>query len=394
MSVQYLNKDFNQLKTALVDYIKNNYQNYSDFGPSSPGNMFSDLAAYVGDVLSFYTDTQVQETLLLEAKEKKNILPIAYSLGYSPRITKTSTVDLDIYQVIPSNASNNYAPDWRYTVKIPQNSIVQSNSKPNITFITENLIDFSYSSSMDLTDVSVFSYYNGTTNPNFYVLKKKTPAYSGELKTQTFNFTTVEQFAKRTLSDTNIIKVLDVKDSDGNTWYQVPYLAQDTVIDKTYNLSINEPNYYTYKDQAPYMLRLKKVQKRFTAQFVDDTSLDISFGAGTTGTADEVIIPNPYNVGIGLQDGISKFNTAFDPSNFFYTNEYGQAPVNTTLTFTYVVGGGAQSNLPPNDINITNTINPTIDSYGLESSVVQTVLNSISFNNNIGSTGGGPGDTI
>jgi hypothetical protein len=142
------------------------------------------------------------------------------------------------------------------------------------------------------------------------------------------------------------------------------------------------------------MLRLKKVQKRFTAQFVDDTSLDISFGAGTTGTADEIIIPNPYNVGIGLQDGISKFNTAFDPSNFFYTNEYGQAPVNTTLTFTYVVGGGAQSNLPPNDINITNTVNPTIDSYGLESSVVQTVLNSISFNNNIGSTGGGPGDTI
>jgi len=219
MSVQYLNKDFNQLKTALVDYIKNNYQNYSDFGPSSPGNMFSDLAAYVGDVLSFYTDTQVQETLLLEAKEKKNILPIAYSLGYSPRITKTSTVDLDVYQVIPSNASNNYAPDWRYTVKIPQNSIIQSNSKPNVTFITENLVDFSYSSSMDLTDVSVFSYYNGTTNPNFYVLKKKTPAYSGELKTQTFTFTTVEQFAKRTLSDTNIIKVLDVKDSDGNTWY-------------------------------------------------------------------------------------------------------------------------------------------------------------------------------
>jgi hypothetical protein len=394
MSVQYLNKDFNQLKTALVDYIKNNYQNYSDFGPSSPGNMFSDLAAYVGDVLSFYTDTQVQETLLLEAKEKKNILPIAYSLGYSPRITKTSTVDLDVYQVIPSNASNNYAPDWRYTVKIPQNSIIQSNSKPNVTFITENLVDFSYSSSMDLTDVSVFSYYNGTTNPNFYVLKKKTPAYSGELKTQTFTFTTVEQFAKRTLSDTNIIKVLDVKDSDGNTWYQVPYLAQDTVIDKTYNLSINEPNYYTYKDQAPYMLRLKKVQKRFTAQFVDDTSLEISFGAGTTGTADELIIPNPYNVGIGLQDGISKFNTAFDPSNFFYTNEYGQAPVNTILTFTYVVGGGAQSNLPPNDINIANTVNPTIDSYGLESSVVQTVLNSISFNNNIGSTGGGPGDTI
>ena len=86
MAIQYLNKDFQQLQQALVDYIKNNYQNYSDFGPSSPGNMFIDLSAYVGDVLSFYTDTQVQETLLLEAKERKNILPIAYSLGYSPKL--------------------------------------------------------------------------------------------------------------------------------------------------------------------------------------------------------------------------------------------------------------------------------------------------------------------
>jgi hypothetical protein len=96
-NTQYLNKDFNQLKSTLVDYIKNNYQNYTDFGQSSPGNMFIDLAAYVGDVLSFYTDTQVQETLLLEAKERKNILPIAYSLGYSPKITKPSTVVLDVY---------------------------------------------------------------------------------------------------------------------------------------------------------------------------------------------------------------------------------------------------------------------------------------------------------
>jgi len=394
MAIQYINKDFQQLKQALTDYIKNNYQNYSDFGPSSPGNMFSDLSAYVGDVLSFYTDTQVQETLLLEAKERKNLLPIAYSLGYSPKVTRPSTVVLDVYQLIPSDASSAYAPDWRYALRIPENSLINSTSQPSVSFITQNLVDFNYSSSFDPTDVAVYSYYSSTSNPMFYVLKKQVEAFSGEIKTQSFNFTTLEQFAKVTLTDTNIVQILEAVDSDGNTWYEVPYLAQDTIVDKTYNISVYEPNYSQYNDQAPYMLRLRKVNKRFTAQFISDTELEISFGAGTTGKDSELIIPNPDNVGLGIQDGISKFNTAFDPSNFFYTNEYGQAPYNTTITFTYVVGGGSVSNVPSNDINQINTVNPIINSYGLDPVVLQTVSGSIRFNNEIGATGGGPGDTL
>lgn len=394
MAIQYLNKDFTQLKQALVNYIKNNYQNYTDFGPSSPGNMFTDLSAYVGDILSFYTDTQVQETLLLEAKEFKNILPIAYSLGYSPKVTKPSTAVLDVYQLIPSDAAASYAPDWRYTVQIPENSQISSTSQPDITFLTQQLVDFSHSSSFDPTEISVYSYYSSTSNPMFYVLKKQVEAISGQVKTQSFTFSNAQQFQQIILSDSNIIQIIEAVDSDSNIWYEVPYLAQDTIIDKTYNISVFEPNYSQYNDQAPFMLRLKKVNKRFTAQFLDETNLQISFGAGTTGKDSELIIPNPDNVGLGIQDGISAFNTAFDPSNFFFTNEYGQSPVNTTITFTYLVGGGAQSNVPANDINQNKVVNPQIDTYGLSDSAVQTVLQSVRFNNNIGASGGGPGDSV
>ena len=394
MSIQYINKDFQQLKETLTNYIKNNYQNYTDFGPSSPGNMFSDLSAYVGDVLSFYTDTQVQETFLLEAKEFKNILPMAYSLGYSPKITKPSTTILDIYQLIPSDAAAAYVPDWRYTLKIPENSQVGSTSQPDVVFLTENLVDFSYSSSFDPTDISVYSYYSGTSDPMFYVLKKQVSVFSGTVKTKSFTFGNAQQFQKITLSDTNIIKILEAVDSDGNLWYEVPYLAQDTIIDKTYNISIFDPNYSQYNDQAPFMLRLKKVNNRFTSQFVDYTNLEIAFGAGTTGKDSELIIPNPYNVGLGIQDGISKLNTAFDPSNFFFTNEYGNSPTNTTITFTYIVGGGPQSNVPANDIAQIISVNPQLNDYGLNSTAAQTVLNSVRFNNNVGATGGGPGDTL
>ena len=393
-NIQYLNKDFNQLKSALVDYIKNNYQNYSDFGPSSPGNMFIDLAAYVGDVLSFYTDTQVQETLLLEAKERKNILPIAYSLGYSPKITKPSTVTLDVFQLIPSDVANSYAPDYRYTLKIPQSSTINSTSQPNITFITEDLVDFSYSSSFDPTDVNVYSYYSGTTNPLFYVLKKQVRAYSGQIKTQNFTFGAVEQFPKIELSDSNIIQIINATDADGNVWYQVPYLAQDTIEDPIENNIVFSPDYYTSRNESPYILRLKKVNRRFVSQFIDDTTMEISFGSGINNAADETIIPNPYNVGLGIQNGISKINTAFDPSNFFFTNEYGLAPRNTTITFTYVIGGGPESNVPSNDINQINIVNPNINDYNLDQSIVQLVTDSVSFNNNTGATGGGPGDTL
>ena len=213
------------------------------------------------------------------------------------------------------------------------------------------------------------------------------------LKLIFFNFN-FAKFSKITLVNENIIQILEAVDSDGNTWYEVPYLAQDTIIDKTYNISVFEPNYSQYNDQAPFMLRLKKVNKRFTAQFISDTELEISFGAGTTGKDSELIIPNPDNVGLGIQDGISAFNTAFDPSNFFFTNEYGQAPVNTTITFTYLVGGGAQSNVPANDVNQLVTSNAQLNDYGLNASTVQTVLESIKFNNSIGATGGGPGDTL
>jgi hypothetical protein len=39
------------------------------------------------------------------------------------------------------------------------------------------------------------------------------------------------------------------------------------------------------------------------------------------------------------------------------------------------------------------TITYEINSYGLNTTAVQTVTNSVRFNNTIGATGGGPGDT-
>ena len=137
--IKYFDKDFSTLKSDLINYARTYFKNnYMDFSPSAPGNMFIEMAAYVGDVLSFYTDTQLQETLLLYAQERKNIIALAYALGYRPKVTSTATVTLDIFQLIPSDGAPNFDPDWRYTLRVDKNATVKSISNPDITFLSLN----------------------------------------------------------------------------------------------------------------------------------------------------------------------------------------------------------------------------------------------------------------
>jgi len=393
--IKYYDKDFTSLRQDLINYARTYFQNtYVDFSPSAPGNMFIEMAAYVGDVLSFYTDNQLQEALLLYTQERKNIIALAYALGYRPKVTTASTVTLDVYQQLPTTGAPNYLPDWKYTFKIAENSVIKSTSNPGTTFLTEDLVDFGFSSSFDPTSITIYQYDN-LGNPQFYLLKKQIKAHSGQIRTTSFSFTNPTQFPTVTINDSNIIQILGMTDSDNNQWYEVPYLAQDVIFDETLNIATNEPNYYDDNDNARFLLRLKKTPRRFVTRFDDDNNLTIEFGSGVISSPDEIIIPNPDNVGMGLVDGISKLNMAYDPSNFMYTNEYGIAPANTTLTVQYVVGGGITSNLPSDDINVINTndLVTFIDTYNLNTTLVNTLKDTIRFNNPEPSSGGGPGET-
>jgi hypothetical protein len=392
--IKYFNKDFSTLKQDLINYARTYFQNsYMDFSPSAPGNMFMEMAAYVGDILSFYTDTQVQETLLLYAQERKNIIALAYSLGYRPKVTSASSALLDVYQLLPSTGAPNYSPDYRYTTTIPKNSTIKSISNPDITFVTQDSVNFGFSSSFDPTDITIYQYYNNSNNPQYYLVKKQVEAVSGQIRTKDFTFGNPVDFSTITITDDNIIEVVSAVDSENNTWYEVPYLAQDTIFDETLNIPVYEPNYFEQDDNARFLLRLKKVHRRFATRFNDDNNLTLEFGCGVTSSPDEVIIPNPDNVGLGLIDGISKLNMAYDPSNFMYTNEYGIAPSNTTITVTYLAGGGITTNLPSDDIGINDIVTPFINTYNLDPSIINIVQGSVRFNNAAPSSGGGPGES-
>lgn len=393
--IKYLNKDFTDFKSALIEYAKAYFPTaYNDFTSASPGTMFIEMTSYVGDVLSFYLDNQLQETFLEYAKQKENLYSLAYMLGYRPKVTSAATVDLDVYQLLPSAGSiGNKNPDFNYALIINENMEVNSSISQNTPFLVQDKINFSVSSSLDPTNISIYS-YDGNGDPLFYLLNKKAKAISGEVKTKTFTFNAAEKFSTALIEDTNIIEIINVVDSDGNKWYEVPYLAQDTIMDDTLNISYNDPNFAIEAGNVPYILKLKKIPRRFVSRIKSNNSVELQFGSGINQNADESIIPNLNVTGIGLLDSLFKINTAFDPTNFTTTETYGLAPSNTTLTVTYLAGGGAQANIPSNQLNTVTRFTYGFLGGNLNNTITNQVVQSLQVNNNLQATGGGDGDSI
>jgi hypothetical protein len=390
-NIKYINKDFNEFRASLIDYSKTYFPTtYNDFSPASPGMMFMEMAAYVGDVLSFYLDNQVQENYLQFARQSNNLFELAYMFGYKPNVTGVAITNIDFYQKVPSKLSGSvYVPDFDYTLFINGNSTVSTTS--GTSFLISDPVDFSVSSSSDPTDITIYEVSGG--NPTYFLLKKSRKAISATINSTTFSFGSPIKFNTVEIDSANLIGILDCTDSEGNTWYEVDYLGQEMIYDSIKNTNVNDPNLSQYNSDAPYLLKLKKVQYRFATRLRNSTTLQIQFGAGTTSDSDENIIPNPDNVGIGLPFEQTKLTTAYSPSNFLFTDTYGIAPSNTTLTFRYLTGGGVTSNVGANTLTRLNAT-PTFLNSNLSTITANDIFSSLAVTNPQAASGGGDGDTI
>ena len=373
-NISYLNKTFPEFKASLIEFAKNYFpRTYTDFSEASPGNMFIEMAAYVGDVLSFYTDTQIQENFVLTAEQKENLLNMAYSLGYRPKSSYASVAIVDFYQRVPISGS---VPNLEYALILPENLELQA-AKSGTKFLTLNKVDFTDTGSVEI------SLYDSST----YLFKKSVRAISAEIKSAEFTFGVPQKFTSVEINEPNFLQILSVSGSDASTWYEVPYLAQSNVINKTTNTGINA-------DKVPYLMSLLETPNRFVTRIKTDTIVEMQFGAGMyVDDADSVIIPTPDTIQLGLvpsadtSDLVNNYNQAA----VFYTKQYGIVPANMTLYVEYTVGGGIEANVPAQEITViaTNagitTLNPTY---------VNISLLTLACNNPLPATGGRDGDSV
>jgi hypothetical protein len=377
--IKYNNREFSDFREQLIEYTKNYFpDSYNDFAPSSPGMMFIEMASYVGDVLSFYQDSQLQETFLTHAKDPKNLFNLAYMMGYQPKVTGVSEVELELSVIIAASGSGDIQPNWSLAPQVNANTIVQSVDSSKTDFLIDSPVDFSFSSSYNPTDVLI-NKVDSDNNPTEFKLTKRVKAFSGKVKTKTAAITKSEKFKTITLSDTNIIGVLNVTGSDNKTWTEVPFLGQDTVF-------LDEANTSGDSNSVPYVMNLRKVPYRFVSRFKSNGDLDLQFGAGTLSSDDTTILPDASTIGNSTNQGSSNYNgtgsltTAYDPSNFTYSKSYGSAPT-SNLNIEYLVGGGIESNVPAN--TITNVLQ-----------IAGTNISSVSVNNPKPATGGRDGDSV
>jgi hypothetical protein len=389
-SVNLIGRDFGDIRKNLIDFTKNYFpQTYNDFNESSPGMMFMEMASYVGDVLSYYTDVQLRESLLEQAQEKSNVFTIAQSFGYKPKLNVPATTTLTVYQLVPAQGSGDTVrPNFDYALTLSEGMIVGSSTNGDVEFSTIEKVRFGFSSSFDPTEVSVYQIDEVTDEPVYYLLKKYVKAVSGKQESATFEFNEPKPYDKIKLEADGLIDVISIIDDDGDEWTKVDYLAQDTVFEELPNTTDYSIAMSAYANETPSLLKLKRVPKRFITRITDDGTVDIQFGSGISQNADEEILPNPDNVGSALYGTSGNLDQGIDPSNFMYAKTYGVAPANTTLTVTYRTGLGVIDNVASQDL--TEIVERVIEtsSTGLVTDVFNVVQNSIAVTNEVAAAGG------
>jgi len=378
--IKYVNKTFSDFKSSLQEFAKTYFpDNYNDFSEASPGSMFIEMASYIGDVSSFYIDSQIQENFLNLAKEKESLYNLAYSFGYRPKVSYASSTALDVYQLLPTALDGgNIKPDLSYSLLVAENTVITNNLN-NQKFLTLSPIDFSNTSSADISFV----------DNNYFLIKKSVDVISAEIKTAAFSFTAPKKFDSITINDTNILQILEVKDSDNNLWYEVPYLAQDLIPLPTTNTASGS-------DGVNYLLNFQRVPRRFVTRVKPNDKLELQFGAGmSVNNADTTILPTPDNINLGLIPSIATNIDNYNKASIFYTKAYGLVPQNTTLTIKYLAGGGLTSNTPANSLTSIDTSTISFKYNGLvNNTITGSILSSIACNNESASLGGRGADTI
>jgi hypothetical protein len=395
--INYVGKDFASFRQNLVEYSKTYFPNtFSDFSEASPGGVFLDMASYVGDVLSFYQDVQLKESMLLHATERKNVVSLAQALGYKPKLTAPAVTTLTVYQTVPANgAGGNFQPNSKYYFKIKDGLQVQSRTNSSIIFRTTDTIDFSNPTDRE---IDVAGRDSATGAPNLYLITKKVKAISAQEKEITIDITDNSEYPSIDLNETNIISITSVTDSQGNKWYEVPYLAQESIFVEKPNTESNS-NLSAAAATVPYILEVQKVPRRFSSKINANNTITLEFGSGnnSAGFEDEILLPNTKNVGLGLANSIKRTNEGIDPSNFLKTNTFGISPFGKTLTIKYLVGGGVESNINSEDLTVIDRIEFEEDLLSLsdaEAALYESNKDSIAVENLEPAVGGRGGESI
>jgi|3_EtaG_2_1085321.scaffolds.fasta_scaffold06275_6 hypothetical protein len=385
--VKYTNKDFSDFKKNLVEFTKFYFTDtYQDFSDASPGSIFLDLASYVGDVLSYYTDHSFKESLLAYAEEPENIVSLAQGFGYKPQLVMPASCVVSMSALIPADTVGSL--DTKYLPRFSAGtSFTATTETDSGTFITQDICDFG--NAID-RDVRPFALDSNTDLPSSYVVSKPIKTVGVIEKDFKMILGSPEKYLKIELPEDDIVDIKSVTDSEGNTWHQVDNLSQDYVFQDTL-VNITDASVMPL-----YSIRTVKVNRRFVVRVNRDMKTELVFGSGLGDLSDIYQEPD-YRTVYDENYLQNMTNVALDTINFTTGNSFGLAPGDTTLTITYRKATGLAANVSAGTITKINnlvTVNETSIFTVAEQTVWDAVVSSVSVVNEEAARGGGGAPTV
>jgi hypothetical protein len=386
----YVARDFEAFRSQLLQFARTYFPDkIQDFSEASLGGLFLDMAAFVGDNMSFYLDHQFNELDFRNATESINIQRHLINAGVEIRGKSPASTVVELTFVIPSLFEDGlYKPNPSYLPKILRNSIFRGTN--GVSYVTSTDIDYA---DLDFLGELIAGVSINTVNtdgsPASFNVTREIEITSGRLVTETFtipdNFVPFRTIA---LSNPDVTNILSVYDTQGNDYYEVTDLSQDVIYRKV--------NTNQQPDESNATANLEVVPAPY--RFVRETSLitrgtSIKFGSGDATTTQDDIIPDPSELALPLygKDTFSRFT--INPNNILVTDTLGITPRNTTITIVYMSGGGLNHNTGALTINSVSTLSVIFPGV-LNRAEKDDILNSASVINNFAATGGADSPTV
>jgi len=343
--ISYTSRDFESIKKDLLNYVKVYYPDtYKDFNDSSFGALMIDLVAYVGDILSYYVDYQVNESFIETSLQQNNVLKIAKQLGYKLPGYPSSTGICSFYVAVPAQ-SNGGQPNLDLVPILKEGTTLSSES--GASFILAENVDFN-KQGVEITVGEINT--NGT--PINYVYKSYGKVVSGETKTKDFIMGDYVKFSTIDIGEENVTEIISITDSDGNEYYEVDYLTQDVIYKAVKNTGADS-------NTVPYILKQFQTFRRFTTEFDIDGNCTIQFGGGSEADFVENNFIDPTSVVLNFYGKNYDTDLLFDPNQIIKSEKLGISPANTTLTIKYRVNPSSNANVPIGSVKIVT--NPIVD---------------------------------
>jgi hypothetical protein len=341
VAINYTSRDFSTIKKDLVQHARKYYPNtYQDFSEAGFGSLLLDMVAYVGDMLSFYVDFQANESYMDTAIEYDNVVRLARQIGYKLNINPSSYGMASFYIIIPADTTGN-APDTAYIPVLKRGSSVST--EDGIGFVLNEDVNFA-----DSSNKVVVAQVNAATGlPTSFAIQAYGQIASGRLVEQVITVGPFQKFYKAALIGTDITEVVSVQDSEGNDYYEVDYLSQNTIYRSITNTDTDD------RELTPALIKAQIVPRRFVVEKIG-SSVSLQFGAGDEASDRNNAFSEPGSV-VLFQNGRDYItDTSIDPTRLLDSNKLGLAPSNTTLRVVYRVNDSANVNAAANSLAYVN----------------------------------------